>query len=487
MDPEAMNLFLKYAYIPSPRSIFQGIRKLPPGHMLVFQEGEANTEPSWDFPSAGGNGMEPEEAVNRYRDLLKDSISRRMEGTSSAGILLSGGLDSSANVALAAQCAGAKVKTFSVGFEEQKFDERPYARLVAEHFGTEHYECSVTGREIQHLPTLVWNLEEPYFEFGLFLTWQGMAAARKETDVVIGGEGADQLFGTGGFAGGLPAALHYLLLKYRLVNPGRFAGRRLKGPYFYEEDNGAFKLRLLWKRAVDLNDWYFYGYDENELQALHRDPSMATVPRIFSDGRAGRHSSFADLYLETQINQDLKHYVNENVMVKSGRMADMLDLTLRESYLDTEVTDFLVSLDFSLKRGGTLFDHLRGRYTTKLLHRKAMEGLLPPEIMNKPKQGGFVPVMIFLEDKKLRQRIYRRLLASSMIREHFRTDRIKGIFENYEAMQGRPMRWPNYHNSKANRILFLLTLDIWYSLFMKDGATDSTPPSLDDYLDSHEQ
>ncbi|MFC1657371.1 asparagine synthetase B family protein [Candidatus Moduliflexota bacterium] len=484
VDPESMNLFLKYAYIPSPRSIFRGIRKLPPGHRLTFREGEVRTEPYWDFPGGGGEAMDPEEAVENYRGLLEKSVSRRLEGRSEAGVLLSGGLDSSANVAMAARCSGTKVKTFSVGFENKMLDERPYARLVSERFGTEHHECSVTCSEIQHLPALVWNLEEPYFEFGLFLTWRGMEAARKETDVVIGGEGADQLFGTGGFAGGRPAALHYLLVKNRLVNTGRIAGRFLRGPHFYEKDNAAFKLRLLWKRAVDLNDWYFYGYDENELQALHGDPARASVPRIFSEGMADGGSSFADLYLDTQINQDLKHYVNENVMVKSGRMADMLDLTLRESYLDTDVTDFLVALDFGLKRGGTLLDHLRGRFTSKLLHRRAMEGLLPEEIMNKPKQGGFVPVMIFLEDRTLRERIYRKLLASPMIGEYFRVDYLRSLFRKYEEMQGRPVRWPNYHNSKANRILFLLTLDIWHSLFMENGLDDKSLPSLDEYLDA---
>jgi asparagine synthase (glutamine-hydrolysing) len=249
---------------------------------------------------------------------------------------------------------------------------------------------------------LVWNLEEPYFEFGLFLTYRGMAAAREETDVVIGGEGADQLFGTGGFAGGLPAALHYLLARYRLVKAGRAMNRICERPYFYDHDNRAFKSRLLWNRAVDLNNWYFYGYDEYELKALHRSSQKAVVPRIFSDGRGSSLSSFADLYRETQVNQDLKHYVNDNVMVKSGRMADMLDVTLRESYLDTEVVDFLVSLDFRFKREGGLIDHLRGKFTAKLLHRKAMEGLLPEKVLQKPKQGGFVPVMIFLKKADLR-------------------------------------------------------------------------------------
>ena len=99
-------------------------------------------------------------------------------------------------------------------------------------------------------------------------------------------------------------------------------------------------------------------------------------------------------------------------------MADMLDLTLRESYLDVEVADFLVSLDFRLKRSGDLIDHLRGKFKTKFLHRKAMEDLLPHEVMTKPKQGGFVPVMIFLNDPKLRKRIYRHLAQ----------------FRNYEAI-----------------------------------------------------
>jgi len=186
---------------------------------------------------------------------------------------------------------------------------------------------------------------------------------------VIGGEGADQLFGTGGFAGGRPAALHYLLKKYHSLGFGKQAAKVIKGSYFYEHDNLAFKLRMLWDRAIDLNNWYFYGYDQHELLKLYRDPKLAFIPRIFTDGLLTQHSntdfdsghstlntqyfntnidtqssvlspqhfSFADFYLQTQINQDLKHYVNENVMVKSGRMADMLDITLRESYLDTEV------------------------------------------------------------------------------------------------------------------------------------------------------
>jgi asparagine synthase (glutamine-hydrolysing) len=507
IDTEGLNLFLKYSYIPSPCTIFKGINKLSPGHLLIFRDGKVNVFPYWEFNASRGPKLDLQEAVSIYKDLLRKSISRRFGAYEQAGILLSGGLDSSANVALAAECSNQKLKTFSVGFDDPLFDERPYAKIVSQHFNTQHYETSISGDEIEDLPKLIWHLEEPYFEFGLFLTYKGLEAARKEVNVVLGGEGADQLFGTGGFAGGLPAALHYLLVKYHLLGLGNQVAKLFNGSYFCENDNLALKLRMLWNRAIDLNNWYFYGYDQHELLKLYRDPELAIIPRIFAESDSlyfytqhsktehfntdidthhstlnTQRSSFADFYLETQINQDLKHYVNENVMVKSGRMADMLGLTLRESYLDTEVTDFLTSLEFPMKRVGGVSDHLRGKITTKFLHRKAMEDLLPPEIMNKPKQGGFVPVMIFLKDSELRRRIYRHLLDSKVIEEYFRMDYLKSLFENYEQRQGKQIYWYNFYNSKANQILFLLTFDIWNHFYIRNNVLEVVPPSLSDYL-----
>jgi asparagine synthase (glutamine-hydrolysing) len=429
-----------------------------------------------------GGTNDPQEVVISYKRLLKEAVSRRIGSDGRVGILLSGGLDSSSNVALAAQCTEKKLKTFSVGFADPTFDERPYARIVARHFDTEHFEYTITGQEIELLPTLVWHLEEPYFEFGLFLTYLGMAAAQKEVDIILGGEGADQLFGTGGFAGGRPVALRYLLLKYDMLSPLSKIAKLLRRGYFYEHDNFAFKLRLLCDRAIDLNNWYFYGYDEHELGHLHRNPAWAGLPKIFPDWRVNKPSSFPSLYRETQINQDLKHYVNENVMVKSGRMADMLGLTLRESYLDTEVTDFLVSLDYPFKRSGDILNHLRGNIKTKFLHRKAMEDLLPTEIMTKPKQGGFVPVMIFLNNPEIRKRIYRHLLSSEVMKEYFNLDYLNTMFSNYERSQGREIYWHNFYNSKANRILFLLTFDMWHHFYIKNNPLDVIPRPLDDYL-----
>jgi asparagine synthase (glutamine-hydrolysing) len=482
VNPEGLNLFLKYSYIPSPRTIFKGIQKLSPGHHIVYKARKVTQTLYWDFGLNSGLFTDPREAASAYTRLLRRSISRRIGSSEKVGILLSGGLDSSANVALAAQYTEKKLKTFSVGFADSEFDERVYARIVAQHFDTEHFEYTITGGEIQDLPELIWHLEEPYFEFGLFLTYLGMAVVKKEVEIVLGGEGADQVFGTGGFTGGLPVDLRYILMKCHLLGPASRVTRLLKKSYFYDHDNFAFKLRLLLNRVVDLNNWFFYGYDEHELSLLQKSAAFANVPRIFPDQQRNRASSLAALYQETQINQDLKHYVNENVMVKSGRMADMFDLTLRESYLDTELADFLVSLDYRFKRSGDLIDHLRGNFKTKFLHRKAMAGLLPHEIMTKPKQGGFVPVMIFLKDPELRKRIYGHLLGSEVIREYFNVDYLNTLFSNYERVEGNNIYWHNFYNSKANRILFLLTFDIWHHLYIENYPLDATPYPLGEYL-----
>jgi asparagine synthase (glutamine-hydrolysing) len=481
IEHEGLNLFLKYSYIPSPWTILKAIRKLPAGHLLTFKEGKVEDTPYWGYSASNNHLIDIQDAVSEYKDLLKKSISRRLGTNEKVGILLSGGLDSSANVALAADCTDQQLKTLSVGFEDPAFDERPYAKIVSRRFSTEHYETVVTEEDIEDLPKLIWHLEEPYFEFGLFLTYKALLAAQNEVDTVIGGEGTDQLFGTGGFAGGRPAALHYLLLKYRLLGMARRTSCVFQSPYFYNHDNLPFKFRMLWNRATDLNNWYFYGFDQHELLKLYRDRELATIPDIFPDRPDSPPCSLAEFFQETQINQDLKHYVNENVMVKSGRMAAMLGLTLRESYLDTDVTDFLTSLDFPLKREGGLSAHLRGNITAKYLHKKAMEDLLPQEILNKPKQGGFVPVMIFLRKPDMRKRIYHHLFNSEVIKEYFRTDYLKKIFDSYEHMQGRKIYWHNFYNAKANQILFLLSFDIWHHFYMQNPIRCSVP-TLTDYL-----
>jgi len=124
----------------------------------------------------------------------------------------------------------------------------------------------------------------------------------------------------------------------------------------------------------------------------------------------------------------------------------------------------------------------RSRAKAKYLHRVAVRNLLPREILEKPKQGGFVPLRVFLRDESLRQRIYRHLLESKLIQAHFRPDYLKSLFEIYERAESRSGYWYNYYSTKVNRILFLLVFDIWHKQFVENGSLSSPSTNLRDYL-----
>jgi len=482
INHEALNLFLKYSYIPSPHTIFNGVQKMSPGEMIVSSRNGVRQKRHLDFHVPEDKVSDEQSAAGIYLDLLEKSVAARMESDRDVGVFLSGGLDTSANVALAARVTDRRIKTFTIGFDDPAFDERPFAEIVAKHFNTVHFEYVITGKEIDDLPGLIWNLEEPYFELGLFLTYLGLKAAKDEVDIVIGGEGADQLFGTGGFAKTLPTTLRYVLDRAHLRGVSQSLKRLMKGDLFYNRDNVLFKTRLLLSRVNDLNDWYFYGYDDRELSDLYDDKQLSSVPKIFDNHPRLSGRQYEDFYDYVQVNQDLLHYVNENVMVKSGRMANALGMTLRESFLDKEVADFLLSLELQLKRKGSFADLLRGRSKAKYLHRVAFGGLLPSEIMNKPKQGGFVPLRVFMGDPSLRQRIYNHLLNSELMKSHFRMDYLKSMFDAYEEAETRPAYWYNYYSSKVNRIMFLLVFDLWYKQFVENGALSAPSSRLKDYL-----
>ncbi len=479
---ESLNLFLKYSYIPSPRTIFKGVQKLSPGEMIVFSRAGVRQRRHAFFDIPADKVKDERQATRTYLDLMEKSIAARMESDRDVGVFLSGGLDTSTNVALAARVAGRSIKTFTIGFDDPAFDERPAARIVARHFDTEHFEYVITGREIDALPELIWGLEEPYFELGLFLTYLGLRSAKEKVDVVIGGEGADQLFGTGGFVKTLPTTLRYLLDRTHLRGLSHAITGAMRGDLFYNRDNLLFKTRLLLCRVNDLNDWYFYGYDARELSCLYADRARGRIPQIIDNRLRLPSRSYEDLYNFVLVHQDLLHYANENVMVKSGRMANFLGMTIRESFLDKEVVDFLLSLDRQLKRKGSMLDLLRGTSQAKYLQRLAVASLLPEEIMKKPKQGGFVPLRLFMGDPILRKRIYDHLLHSRLMKSLFRRDYLKSLFDTYEQAETRPTYWYNYYSSKVNRIMFLLVFDVWHKQFVENSSLLAPPARLQDYL-----
>lgn len=482
INKDSLALFLKYSYIPSSRTIIKGIKKLNPGEMIICKRDTYKIERYIDF-EIKPKKISEEEAVYQYTNILTESISTKLQTYSGQriGIFLSGGLDSSANVALAAKLGKCQFETFGIGFENPEVDERPYAKIVAKHFGIPFNDYVFDGNEIEDLPKMIWHLEEPFLENGLFLTYAGFKSVGDKANVIISGNCADQLFGTGGFAGGKPIALRYLLDKLHVLSLFDIAKRIIGAPLFYK-DNVLFKLKVLLDRGTNFNDWFFWGFDDYELKKLCKFDAQSSVLDVFPDDLADIPLNLAGYYRHSVVHQDIEHYACQNVLVKSSRIAEMFGICNRDSYLDYRVVDFLLSLELPLKRKGDLFDYFQGKTITKYLHRLAMEEMLPPEILNKPKQGGSINMALLLDNPQRRNRIFKYILSSNILAEYLDMQYVAKLLAEYEGLSKKRIYWWNHRDSKANKILYLLIFTLWHDIFLNNKMKGSHNIKLSDLL-----
>jgi asparagine synthase (glutamine-hydrolysing) len=193
VDPRAIDDYLTYLYVPAPTTAYRNLRKLPPGHRLVWQNGNTTVEPYWRVRFAEKLRITEDEAVEQFGTLLRDAVRRRLIADVPLGAFLSGGMDSSSVVAEMAELSPTPVKTFSIGFGERDFDELRYARQVAERFGTEHHELVVEPRALEVLPTLVRHYGEPYGDSSAIPTYYVAQLTRQHVTVALNGDGGDEL------------------------------------------------------------------------------------------------------------------------------------------------------------------------------------------------------------------------------------------------------------------------------------------------------
>ena len=487
VDSDSVALFMKYAYIPAPKTIFRGIEKLNHGEMLICRGHHITKERYITFDEVPDRlkNVAADDLAELYLETLGRSINRKLNvgQDERPGCFLSGGLDSGACVAIASRVNQKKIKTFGVGFEDASLDERPFARIVAHHFGFPYYDYVLDGNEIERLPEIILNLEEPFMENGLFLTHAGFKAASNHTDVIIASDGADQLFGTGGFAGCRPIALRYLLDKAR----ARLLADKLRSvtkirPFY--GDSFLYKIKVMWDRTVDFNDWFFWGFDRNELKKMFSVPVSEEAMKPFLNKIPKQYSNFSEYYQFATIHQDIEHYACQNVLVKSFRIADMFGVTVREAYLDNDVTDFLMEISLGSKRRGSLLDHLLGRTQAKYIHKLAFSNILPPEILKKPKQGGFVPMDLMMKNQSRRLTIYDYILRSRIIRESFNVKYIKILLSEFEELSQKPIYWQAHRDAKANRVLYLLVISLWYDIFFEKRYFSRPPGTLSEFIEA---
>jgi asparagine synthase (glutamine-hydrolysing) len=381
IDAESLDHYLSFLYTPSDRSIFTGVNKLPPGHLLRWHDGRATIRAYWQMDTRESFRGSADEAAQELRRVMADAVRSHMVSDVPLGAFLSGGVDSSAVVGFMAEASERPVKTFSIGFDDPAFDELEHARVVATHFGTEHHEFVVRPDALGILDQLIGHFDEPFADSSAIPTWYVSEIARQHVTVVLSGDGGDELFG--GYDRYLP---HPRVAQFdRLPIPGR---RRLASAVWPWLPHGARGKNFLRHVARDDNGRFLESvafFTEDEKAALYTPAFRARLNGSSAEARLGRHfERFAPLSIHSRMMRfDFETYLPEDVLTKVDRMSMAHSIESRVPLLDNEVIDFAATLPSHLKIH-------EGR--RKHVMKEALKGFVPDGILNRKKQGFGVPL-----------------------------------------------------------------------------------------------
>jgi asparagine synthase (glutamine-hydrolysing) len=380
VDPEALDHYLRYLYVPSPASILKGVNKLPPASMLVWEGGDPVIERYWE-PSYGPKTKRPlEEDVAEGAQLLRDAVRLRLRSDVPLGAFLSGGMDSSVVTALMAEMMDRPVKTFSIGFDNQAYDELPFARAVAQHLGTDHHEERLSFDPVALLPELADHYDEPFGDSSAVPTFRVAQVAARELKVVLTGDGGDESFG--GYMRYLAQGSYERLdaLPAPLVRAGLRAGAVALSPLGRTRAQGLRMARVEARIGLDRDERYvnyMSAFTEADLAALLGRPS-SSGDYLLGILRSGPRES-----MDRLMRADLLTYLPEDVLVKVDRATMANSLEARAPLLDHLVVEFAARLPESRK--------IEGQTTKAILRHLALQ-LLPAALVDRPKQGFAAPV-----------------------------------------------------------------------------------------------
>lgn len=390
IDPDAIEGFLAFQYVPPPLTMFHGIRQLPPGHCLLF-DGQGLRVERWWKPAP--SILEDMDVLNRRDDLEQEvfsclfaSVKRRMVADVPVGTFLSGGLDSSIVTGLATLATSERVRTFSIGFEEDDFNELPHARRVAEHFKTDHHEFLVRPDAVALLPTLVWHYDQPFADSSAIPTWYLARMTREKVKVVLTGDAGDECFlGYPRYAAGRMAARLDVLPAWLRRGLGWLA-RGLLTPFLSAETRSRKRFRVLsslhlpaWRRYLE---WISVFDADARRRLLVQPPSRDAA--LFAGGlRDGfLHAPMADAEGRAAF-ADLLTYLPGDLLTKVDVATMAHGLEARCPFLDPEVVGLALAIPSAFKSDG-----LEG----KRILKDAFASLLPPETLARGKQGFGVPL-----------------------------------------------------------------------------------------------
>ncbi|TQK50648.1 asparagine synthase (glutamine-hydrolysing) [Streptomyces sp. SLBN-118] len=445
VDPVALHHYLTYQYVPAPWSIYRGVSKLPPGHLLVWQDGEVSVRRYWKLDFTPRPVGSEREAAERARELLLDATRVRMVSERPLGAFLSGGIDSSAVVAAMARLSDRPVKTFCIGFDDQRFDEREYAATVARRYGTDHHEFVVAGASaLEVLPTVTRHFDEPFADSSAIPSFFVAELSRQHVTVVLNGDGGDESFG--GYR-----RYAYMNRVGRRQAPPRLQGLLNRVGSALAESGTAPRLRRVGRGLQLLGERpqhryaslmsYFTNESKDALytKAMHEQlahvDSYDLIGEVFDTSRS-------DEDVNRLMDVDVNTYLPGDLLVKVDITTMAHSLEARSPFLDHHLMEWAAGLPGRWKVDGQV---------TKALLKKAMAPWLPSELITRPKAGFGVPLADWL-------RCELRPLAFDLLTDHtarsrglFRPEVVRGLLQDHD--EGR---------DRSTRLWSLLQFELWH-------------------------
>lgn len=451
VDPAAVDAYLTYGYIPAPRTIFRDVFKLPPAHHLTVR-GTDRPRPECYWQLEYGPKLELSEpaAAEQFLDLLREAVRLRMIADVPLGALLSGGIDSSLVVALMSQASSQPVRTFSIGFAEEEFNELPYARLVARQYGTEHHELMVRPSALDILPMLVRHYGEPFADSSAIPSYHVARLTRQHVKVALNGDGGDECFA------GYERYRGMALAEYYQKIPGRnligYLGTLLPESLPRRSRLGQAKRFL---QAANLPResrylrWVSYFTSEHK-QRLYSAAFRAELAGQYAEDWLAQQFQEANRPgldpLDHVLAVDVRSYLPYDLLVKMDIATMACSLEARSPFLDHHVMEFAARLPTSLKLRRTSLKHLLKRVAGQLL---------PPQTYQRRKMGFGVPVGDWMRGE-LRPLIEDTLLSSqSRSGRYFDPQAVRELARSH--LDGR--------RDASYQLWALLWLELWHREF----------------------
>jgi asparagine synthase (glutamine-hydrolysing) len=455
LDVRALDHYLTYLAIPAPMSIYRGIRKLPPAHLLIYEGGSIRLQRYWELDFSSQLSISENEAAEQILALLRDAVRKRLVSEVSLGALLSGGVDSSIVVALMAELLNRPVKTFSIGFDEVEYNELPHARRVAQAFGCDHHEFVVRPQALEVTPILVDHFGEPFADSSAIPTYYLSRLTREHVTVALNGDGGDEAFA--GYDRHLATRLAeawqrvpWVLrqpIKYTLVN-------------LISDGGGHYKVLPRLKRFLRVADlprsaryerWagFFTGDLKQSLCSFRNDEVIedGVVRRLFAQV-AGLGPVEAMLFIDSMF------YLPTDLLVKMDITSMANSLEVRSPFLDHHLVEFAAKLPATMKVRGL---------TTKYVLKQAIRRFVPPENLRREKRGFAVPIGLWFRGE-LREFV-QDMLGSPRFAQRglFRQTRVEQLIRSHMSGQA----------DYSHHLWILLMLELWFRRFIDNGGANT--------------